>query len=133
MIGKLLCVLGSVGLLATPAGAADGARNLVATPSVKAALRTAFLHAHPKLPPAKVAGPLKGRTYYGSYRGREYALAVFSIPRFGTTDQPELFRRPAGGAWRDLGDTGGDVCPPYVPLPLIKVWRLKPAGSGCYY
>ena len=57
----------------------------------------------------------------------------FSIPRFGTTDQPELFRRPAGALWRDLGDTGGDVCPPYVPLPLIKVWQLKPAGGGCYY
>ena len=133
MIRRLLCVLGSAALLASPALAGNGARNLVATPSVKAALRAAFLKVHPKLPPAKVAGPLKGRTYYGSYQGKEYALAVFSIPRFGTQDQPELFRRPAGGTWRDLGDTGGDVCPPYVPLALIKVWQLKPAGGGCYY
>ena len=105
--------------------AAGGARNLVVTPSVRAALRQAFLSAHRNLAPRRVKGPLKGTTYYGRYRGREYAFADFSIPVFGTQDQPEVFWRPARGVWRDRGDTGGDICPPTVPLPLIKVWHLK--------
>lgn len=119
--------------LAAPAARADDARNLVATPAVKAALRAAFVHAHPRYTAAQVRGPAKGRTYYGRYGGVEYALAVFSIPLFGTQDQPELFRRKAGGAWQDRGDTGGDVCPGWLPLPLLKVWHLPAAGSGCYY
>jgi len=73
--------------------------------------------------------PLRGRTYYGSYQGREYAVAVFSIPRLGTQDQPEVFRRPRGGVWRDLGDTGGDICPPTIPLSLLKVWNFQRSST----
>ncbi len=135
MVGRLFCLLCCLALLgAAGATAGDGAHNLVATPAVKAALRASFLRAHPKLKPAKVVGPIKGRTFYGSYRGKEYALATFSIPKFGTQDQPEVFTRPAGGAWRDLGDTGGEICAPYVPVALMKVWQLKPSGSkNCFY
>jgi len=120
-----------VALAVASAAAAIGAQlalrpvNLVATPAVKAQLRAAFLRAHPIYAPARVRGPIKGRTYYGRYGSKEYALAVFSVPRTGTTDQPELFRRPRGGAWRDTGDTGGEACPPYVPLPLIKLWGFE--------
>ena len=96
--------------------------NLVATPAVKAALRTSFLAAHKQYQPAKVKGPLKGDTYYGRYGAFEYALSVFDVPLTGTTDQPELFRRPVGGGWVDRGDTGGEVCAGWVPLPLIKLW-----------
>ena len=102
--------------------------NLVATPTVKAALRHAFLTAHRQYAPRGVKGPLKGGTYYGRYGPFEYALAIFDVPRTGTTDMPELFRRPAGGRWRDQGDTGGEVCPPFVPLPLIKLWGFKPTS-----
>lgn len=115
--------------LAFGASDAGGPRNLVATPRVKAALRSGFLTKHPTLPPASVRGPLRGLTYYGSYRGTEYAVATFSIPRFGTQDQPEVFRRPAGGRWNDLGDTGGDVCPGVVPLPLLKLWHFVPTSQ----
>jgi hypothetical protein len=117
-----LAVSAVIGLVATTALASRGPVNLVATPAVKAALRASFLKAHPKFVAAKVRGPLKGQTYYGRYRGVEYALAVFSIPRLGTTDQPELFRRVRPAAWRDRGDTGGEVCPPWVPLPLLRLW-----------
>src|SRR5438876_9070133 len=101
-----------------PGHVRNGPVNLVATPAVKAALRASFLKAHPTLRAAKMRGPIRGQTYYGRYRGVEYALAVFSIPRLGTTDQPELFRRVPAGPWHDRGDTGGEVCPPWVPLPL---------------
>jgi hypothetical protein len=123
----VVAVLGSV---AVPgAWSAGGARNLAATPKVKAALRAAFIGAHSNLAARSIRGPLHGRTYYGSYRGREYAVAVFSIPRLGTQDQPEVFRRPNAGAWRDLGDTGGDICPPTIPLPLLKVWNFQRSST----
>ena len=106
------------------AAAGGGPVNLVATPAVKSALRAAFLKAHPTLAPSRLRGPIKGETYYGRYGDAEYALAVFSVPLTGTTDQPELFRRPAGARWRDLGDTGGEVCPSWVPVPLLRLWRF---------
>ena len=123
----LLAVL-AIGV--TPALASGGPVNLVATPAVKTALRASFLKAHSRLAPAKVRGPLKGQTYYGRYRGVEYALAVFSIPRLGTTDQPELFRRVPPGRWHDRGDTGGEVCLPWVPLPLLKLWGFVKSSSS---
>jgi hypothetical protein len=108
------------------------ARNLVATPRVKAKLRASFLLAHHQYRQRRVKGPLKGTTYYGRYGSTEYAFAVFSVPRTGTTDQPELFRRPRNGLFRDLGDTGGEICKREVPLALIKVWRLHRSSRGCY-
>jgi hypothetical protein len=99
------------------------------TPKVKAALRAAFIRTHSNLTARSIRGPLRGRTYYGSYQGREYAVAVFSIPRLGTQDQPEVFRRPRAGVWRDLGDTGGDICPPTIPLPLLKVWNFQRSST----
>jgi hypothetical protein len=132
-MGRLLPLAAAALIVAAPAAwAGGGARNLVATPSVKAALRTSFLRAHPRLPPAKVKGPLRGLTYYGSYSGVEYALATFSIPRFGTQDQPELFRRAPGGNWHDRGDTGGDVCPAWIPAPLLRLWDWQREPDGCY-
>ena len=120
------CLIG-VGV-ATAATAVEPV-NLVATPSVKDQLRSAFLRAHRRYAPAKVRGPLKRRTYYGRYGRKEYAVASFSVPGTGTTDQPELFRRPRGGVWRDLGDTGGDVCPPSVPRALLRLWNFVLASS----
>jgi hypothetical protein len=113
-------------------GAGAKAVNLVATPRVKAKLRAAFLIKHHQYSQRRVKGPLKGTTYYGRYGRTEYAFATFSVPRTGTTDQPELFKRPAGGVFRDVGDTGGEICKRDVPLALIKVWRLKRSSRGCY-
>ncbi len=127
-------LVASVALAAAAAapGSPPRAVNLIATAKVKAALRTAFIHAHKQYAPRKIKGPLKGTTYYGRYGQTKYAFATFSVPRTGTTDQPELFKRPSGRAWRDLGDTGGEICKRDVPLALIKVWKLKPSSPGCY-
>ena len=125
-----IAVVAALGSVAVPgAWSSGGASNLVATPKVKAALRATFIRTHSKLTPRSIRGPLRGRTYYGSYQGREYAVAVFSIPRLGTQDQPEVFRRPTAGVWRDLGDTGGDICPPMIPLPLLKVWNFQRSST----
>lgn len=126
----LIAVVAALASVSVPAArTADGARNLTATPKVKAALRAAFIRAHTNLAASTIRGPLRGRTYYGRYGRREYAVAVFSSPRFGTQDQPEIFRRPAQGRWRDLGDTGGDICPPTIPLPLLKVWHFQRSST----
>lgn len=131
MLGRTAIAVAVLAFVAVPpALSAGGARNLAATPKVKAALRAAFIRTHSKLTARFVRGPLRGRTYYGSYQGREYAVAVFSIPRFGTQDQPEVFRRPSAGVWRDLGDTGGDICPPTIPLPLLKVWNFQRSSTA---
>ena len=112
-------------LLAGPVGGAVSATNLRATPAVKAALRAAHLRVVPKADRARVKGPLPGSVYYARHRGREYALAVFSHPRTGTTDQPELFIRRTGGRWVDKGDTGGDVCSfGIVPKPVLDLWAV---------
>jgi len=76
---KALCLSGILaGAAAAPVFACgDGpwmGENLVATPGVKAALRSAYVRAHPG---AAVAGPIPGRTYYGSYSGTRYAVATF--------------------------------------------------------
>jgi len=117
------------GIAAALLAGGGGARNLVATPAVKAGLRTAFVHAHPRFAAARITGPLRGTTYYGSVGGLEYAVATFSVPTFGTQDQPEVFRRSPGARWRDLGDTGGDVCPGVVPLALLRVWHFVPSSK----
>ena len=136
MKSRFLLVLAGCTLVCAAALPALGARpkavNLVATPRVKAKLRAAFLIKHHQYNQRRVKGPLKGRTYYGRFGRTEYAFATFSVPRTGTTDQPELFRRPVGGVFRDIGDTGGEICKRDVPLALIKVWRLKPSSRGCY-
>lgn|SRR3954467_2211389 len=127
---NLIAVVALVASVAVPAAwSAGGARNLAATPKVKSALRAAFIQTHSNLTARSIRGPLRGRTYYGSYEHREYAVAVFSIPRLGTQDQPEVFRRPRAGVWRDLGDTGGDICPPTFPLPLLKVWDFRRSST----
>jgi hypothetical protein len=102
--------------------------NLVATPAIKTQLHSAFLRLHSTIAPARIRGPLKGRTYYGRYGATKYAVATFSIDG-GTDDQPELFRRPASRGWKDLGDTGGEICPGRVPLPLIKLWGFVRTSS----
>jgi hypothetical protein len=101
------------------------ARNLIATVKVKAALRAAHLRMLPLLDRAATRGPLPRSTYYGSYGSRRYALATFSHPRVGTTDQPELFSKVPGRRWRDHGDTGGCLTQGVIPPALIRVWHLR--------
>ncbi len=40
-------------------------------------------------------------------------------------DGPWVFSHKQGQAWRYLGDTGGVVCPPKVPAPMLAAWGLS--------
>jgi len=106
------------------AGCGDGwmGVNLVATPKVKTALRSAYLAAHPG---ASVGDPAAGRTYYGGYSGTRYAVATFGA-------QPTIFRTDVRGRWRVRRETHGGVCTNVVPIDLIRVWSLRHWAGRCY-
>ena len=125
---KLFAICAFVLAIALPVaanGAAPIAKNLVATAQVKAALRTAHLRTLPAADRVATRGPLPKSTYYGSYGNRRYALATFSHPRVGTTDQPELFSKAPGLSWRDRGDTGGCLTLGVLPRALLRLWHLR--------
>jgi len=121
----LVVAICAAGWLPASAAAAPVVKNLVATASVKAALRATHLAVLQPAQRAGVRGPLKGTTYYGSVGKWKYPLATFSHPGVGTTDQPELFSKAPGGAWRDRGDTGGCLTKGIIPRALIRVWHLS--------
>ena len=115
----------ATGVLAGPVLACGGGWmgvNLVATPGVKAALRSAYLAAHPSL---AVGAPAAGRTYYGSYSGTRYAVATFGA-------HPTVFRTDARGRWLVRRDTHGGICTDFVPIDLIRAWWLEHRGGRCY-
>ncbi|MDX6512621.1 MAG: hypothetical protein QOE36_2125 [Gaiellaceae bacterium] len=114
------------GCLAVAALGATRPVNLVATPTLKAQLRTAHLRAT-GVPASKIRGPLKGQTYYARLGTTHWALATFSQAGVGTEDQPEAFRRLAGGKWSDRGDNG--QCK--VPRAVITLWNLKRLLVAC--
>jgi hypothetical protein len=121
-----LTVLGlSSVAVAVAAPSAPSPRNLVATPAVKEQLRATHLATMPAAMRTKVRGPLKGTTYYGSYGAARYAIATFSTEGVGTQDQPELFSKPSGRAWRDRGDTGGCISSRIIPAPLLRLWGFE--------
>ena len=130
---KLLSVALAAGVLAGPVLACgDGwmGVNLVATPGVKAALRTAYIAAHPGLAPQDVGSPVSGRTYYGSYSGTRYAVATFAVgsgPAY-----PTVLRTDVHGRWHVRRQTHGAVCTDVVPVELIKVWWLEHWRGSCY-
>jgi hypothetical protein len=99
--------------------------NLVATPGVKAGLRSAYLAAHPGLDPSRVGAPAPGRTYYGSYSGARYAVASFGA-------YPTIFRTDQHGRWRVRRETHGGICTNVVPIELISVWWLEHWGGRCF-
>jgi hypothetical protein len=109
-------------------------RNLLATAKVKATLRATHLATLPGTLRPQVRGPLKGTTFYGTYRGSFYAIATFWMSKVGTTDQPELFSRAAHGGWRDRGDTGGCINELIVPPALLSRWgfHADPLNAGCW-
>jgi hypothetical protein len=117
-------VLGLVIASPVAGNAAPIAKNLVATAKVKAALRTAHLRTIPMSDRPATRGPLPRSTYYGSYGSHLYALATFSHPRMGTTDQPELFSKAPGRPWRDHGDSGGCLTQGIIPPALVRLWHL---------
>ncbi len=127
MRGRILLTL--VVVAACVAGVAVAATrpvNLVATPALKTQLRAVHLRAT-GVPASKIRGPLKGMTYYARLGTTFWALATFSQTGVGTTDQPEAFRRLAGGKWSDRGDNG--QCK--IPRAVIALWNLKKLLVAC--
>jgi len=88
-----------------------------------AKLRTDLRAAHAKLTDRSFSGPRKSTTYAGRCGTRSYALASFKDRELGFQDQPERFTRRGSGAWKDRGDTGGDVCFT-APKALLRIWGL---------
>ena len=103
---------------------AFNARNLPVTGKIQRQLRAAFVAKHgSSWQKAKsILGPKNVATYYGRYRGREYATAVFSVPTSREQGQPEIFSRTIGGHWIDRGESGTQICTNTIPLPLVKLW-----------
>jgi hypothetical protein len=107
--------LAAVCVLPAPAAAAE-CKNLKVTDGLKSDLHDA----HERLTDRPFSGP-KQRTYYGRCGTTRYALASFKDKELGFQDQPERFNRRPGHAWRDRGDTGGDVCGT-APRALLRIW-----------
>jgi len=121
----LAAVAVATGGLAGPVLACGGGwmgENLVVNPGTKAALRQAYLTAHPG---AAVGEPMPGRTYYGSYSGTRYAVATFGA-------YPTIFRTDQHGRWQVRRETHGGICANVVPIDLIAAWSLEHWSGHCY-
>lgn len=117
---RLLPVAVLVALLLVPARApAATCSKLPNTARLRADLRAA----HAKLTDRPFSGPRKSETFAGRCGTRSYALASFKDRELGFQDQPERFTRRGSGAWKDRGDTGGDVCFA-APKALLRIWGL---------
>jgi hypothetical protein len=122
----LVAAVAAAAAFAAPVLACGGGwigKDLVATPKVKAALRTAYLEGHPG---ARVGAPAPGHTYYGSWDGTLYAVATFG--RY-----PTIFRADRHGRWHVRKETHGGICVDVVPSDLLSHhWWLKPYDARCY-
>ena len=117
---RLLPVAVLVALLLVPTRApAATCSKLPNTARLRADLRAA----HAKLTDRPFSGPRKSETFAGRCGTRSYALASFKDRELGFQDQPERFTRRGSGAWKDRGDTGGDVCFA-APKALLRIWGL---------
>jgi hypothetical protein len=125
--------------LATPTGT-GAARSLVLASSVRAQIVAAWV-AGQRMEPGDVAGMQPGSAYYGYMpsTGTYWAVASFvptpawerkakaapnSRVALQFQDGPWIFSRKEGQGWRYVTDTGGTVCPPAVPAPMLAAWAL---------
>jgi hypothetical protein len=120
---------------APPARAATSCRALATPASLGATLlaqHRAYMRHQPDVHKPKITGPV-GRVYLGVCGSERYALAVFDATYnglyFGPTDQPERFVEPAGGGWRDIGNTGGEPCGS-APTALLEAWKIVRSCPG---
>ena len=93
--------------------------NLRAPATLNGALRAVFLKAHPQLSSEQVAGPIPGRTYYGSY-GDLHAVATFQVA--GHHAYPSVFWKLGKTPWRFVKDTHGGVGIWQVSPDLLTLW-----------
>jgi hypothetical protein len=95
-------------------------------------LRTLFLRAHPGLRAEDVAGPLPGRTYYGT-NGDFHAVATFQVA--GHLARPAVFWKLGAvkSTWRFVRDTHGGVRETDVSPDLLLLWGFHQWRHGPYY
>jgi hypothetical protein len=127
-----------VATTAGPAGAVAAAARVAAATNSRAlptpaslgatllALHRNYMLHQPDVHKPRITGPV-GRVHLGVCGSERYALAVFDATYnglyFGVTDQPERFVKPAGGGWRDIGNTGGPPCGS-APTALLVAWKI---------
>lgn len=96
------------------------------------ALHRDYMHYQPDVHKPKISGPV-GPVHLGVCGGEKYAMASFDQAyngvNFGTTDQPELFQKPPGQGWVDIGNTGGDPCGS-MPTALLVAWKIVRSCAG---
>ena len=125
----------------SPPRVTGSARTLVLPPLVRDQIIAAWV-AGTGAERSDVAGISPGTGYYGYMpsTGTYWATAGFdptgawerkakAAPGSPVAvlfqDGPWVFSHKQGQAWRYLGDTGGVVCPPKVPAPMLAAWGLS--------
>lgn len=113
-------------LAAAPAFACgDGMppHNTRITLGTKAALRTAYLEAHPG---ARADGPLPGHTYYSVHMQLGFAVATFD-------GRARVFVHAPKARWQLVRDTFGTVCGWDVPTDVLaRAWWFSHSHGQCY-
>jgi hypothetical protein len=127
-----LCLATAGVAVATATACGDGATNLRVPAGMRTQLRAVFLQAHPGLHAEDVAGPLPGRTYYGT-NGDFHAVAMFQVG--GRAARPAVFWKLGAvkSTWRFVRDTHGGVRDTDVSPDLLLLWGFRQWRHGPYY
>ena len=129
------------GTNSTSTTTANGARNLVASPTIKSGLLAAYL-AHSGLAADQVVGTAPGSVYYAYLPSTQtyWAMAGF-VPSSTASMQTQVsmqdegccgvFTQSSGAvSWTYVSSYLGAPCPGAVPPEVIAVWNLQP-GTNC--
>jgi len=95
-------------------------------------LHREYMSHQPDVHDPTIKGPV-GHVLLGRCGTTRYALATFDARYngvyFGSEDQPERFVQQPGGAWRDIGNTGGPPCGS-APTALLEAWKIVRSCPG---
>jgi hypothetical protein len=116
--------------VAESCGGGPSPENLAAPATLRTTLRSVFLKAHPSLRSEDVAGPLPGRTYYGTM-GDFHAVATFEIK--GRPAYPSTFWRNAGHPWRFSHDTHGGIRNTDISPAIMALWGFAQWRHSSFY
>jgi len=118
----------------------DVAVSLPATPSLRTALRGAYVAARPGVRLGEVAGPRHGTLYYAFDRTtRTYWAIAWFDPSSHAREQTAVkfqfgmggavFKRKASGEWHATVHVRANLpCPDEVPAAVLLAWHLQAGG-----